>query len=325
MKIIVAFSGGKDSQACLIQAAQQYGSNKIEAVFCDTGWEHPDTYQHIHKVCEQIGVKLIILKSKYNFVSLAKYKKRFPSTNARFCTEELKIKPMIDYILSLNDNCIIIQGIRSDESKARAAMDVECMYFRYYFEPLETNTTRIEKFQQKLHKTKNFKRKVDIDIKIQKLQAQLKEGKENPKYYTYRKNDVFEFCKKYDASVLRPIKDKTAQEVIDIILNAGQQPNPLYRKGLSHVGCFPCIMCRLLEVKILIQEESQKRKVLNAESEVGTNFFPPGYIPKYACSNREYPSAEEVFRYVSDKNATLDMFEPEGGYTCMSLYHGLCE
>lgn len=33
MKIIVSFSGGKDSQACLIQAANKYGADKIEAVF----------------------------------------------------------------------------------------------------------------------------------------------------------------------------------------------------------------------------------------------------------------------------------------------------
>ena len=80
MKIIVSFSGGKDSQACLIQAAKRYGTDKIEAVFCDTGWEHPDTYQHITDTCSQMGVKLTTLKSKYDFVSLAVYKKRFPST-----------------------------------------------------------------------------------------------------------------------------------------------------------------------------------------------------------------------------------------------------
>lgn len=64
MKIIVSFSGGKDSQACLIQAANKYGVDKIEAVFCDTGWEHPDTYQHISNVCKQLDVRLIILRSK---------------------------------------------------------------------------------------------------------------------------------------------------------------------------------------------------------------------------------------------------------------------
>lgn len=36
MKIIVSFSGGKDSQACLIQATNKYEADKIEAVFCDT-------------------------------------------------------------------------------------------------------------------------------------------------------------------------------------------------------------------------------------------------------------------------------------------------
>lgn len=121
MKIIVSFSGGKDSQACLIQATKQYGADKIEAVFCDTGWEHPDTYQHITDTCSQMGVKLTTLKSKHDFVSLAVYKKCFPSTNARFCTSELKMKPMIDHVLSLNESCIIIQGIRAGESAARAA------------------------------------------------------------------------------------------------------------------------------------------------------------------------------------------------------------
>ena len=87
MKILVSFSGGKDSQAWGV------GGNLI-AVFCDTGWEHPDTYKHVNNVCLQMGVRLITLKSKYDFVSLAVHKKRFPSTNARFCTSELKMKPM---------------------------------------------------------------------------------------------------------------------------------------------------------------------------------------------------------------------------------------
>lgn len=56
MKILVSFSGGKDSQACLIQAFKQYGGGNLTAVFCDTGWEHPDTYKHVArntlKYCE---------------------------------------------------------------------------------------------------------------------------------------------------------------------------------------------------------------------------------------------------------------------------------
>lgn len=74
-----------------------WGGN-LTAVFCDTGWEHPDTYKHVNDVCLQMGVRLITLKSKYDFVSLAVHKKRFPSTNARFCTSELKMKPIYDKV-----------------------------------------------------------------------------------------------------------------------------------------------------------------------------------------------------------------------------------
>lgn len=284
MKIIVSFSGGKDSQACLIQAAKKYGADKIESVFCDTGWEHPDTYAHIQTVCEQMKVKLITLKSEYDFVSLAIKKKRFPSTKARFCTSELKMKPMIDYVLSLQESCIIIQGIRAKESAARAVMDSQCMYFKSYFE------------------------------------VNKKGNKE-----TYRGKDVRAWCEKYDASVIRPIFAWSAQDVIDCILNNGQQPNPLYRRGFSRVGCFPCIMCRHSEVKALMKDSQMKQRLLDSEKTIGRSFFPPDYIPKYACKNGKYPMLEDVFQYIGDKNATIDMFEPEDGYACMSMFHGLCE
>ena len=97
MKIIVSFSGGKDSQACLIQAAKQYSVDKLEAVFCDTGWEHPDTYQHINEICQRLDVRLVVLRSqKYtDFVDMSIKRSRFPSSQRRFCTSELKIKPMM--------------------------------------------------------------------------------------------------------------------------------------------------------------------------------------------------------------------------------------
>lgn len=38
-----------------------------------------------------------------------------------------------------------------------------------------------------------------------------------------------------------------------------------------------------------------------------------------------YKVGDVVAKYVNRNDAQLDMFEPEGGYSCMSLYHGLCE
>ena len=63
IKIIVQFSGGKDSQACLIKACKDYGSESITAVFCDTGWEHEETYVHVKEISEKLGVNLVVLKN----------------------------------------------------------------------------------------------------------------------------------------------------------------------------------------------------------------------------------------------------------------------
>lgn len=289
MKILVQFSGGKDSQACLIKAVNDYGKENVTAVFCDTGWEHEDTYTHIHNVCNQLNVELITLKSrKYkDFVDMSIKKGRFPSTMARFCTSELKVIPMIDYILSQDDSFIIIQGIRAKESKARAGYDVECSYFKEYF-----------------------------NDEVKGL---------------YHKKAVLEWCKTHDASVLRPIFRWSAQDVIDYILKNGQRPNPLYERGFSRVGCFPCVMCRKREVKLISKDEWASKRLLKAEQKIreeterGSSFFAPTYIPKRFCANGEYPTVQEVFRYVNRNDAQLDMFEPDGGYSCMSLYHGLCE
>ena len=325
MRVLVSYSGGKDSQACLIQAVQKYGADKITAIFCDTGWEHPDTYQHIEETTKQLGVELSVLKAELGFVDLAKKKTRFPSTKRRFCTSELKVKPMIDYILSLNDSCIIIQGIRANESASRSEMDVECMYFKNYFEPIETNSTKLIKYEKQLKKAKGEKERLEIISKIEKTEERLKAGKEDGIYYTYRKKEVIEYCMRFDASVLRPIFNWTAQQVIDSILGGGQQPNPLYFRGFSRVGCFPCVMCRLSEIKGLLREKDMMDRLIKAEDYIGRSFFPPLYIPKWACANKKYPMIRDVFKYVTDKNLTKDMFEPEEGYSCMSLYHGLCE
>ena len=123
----------------------------------------------------------------------------------------------------------------------------------------------------------------------------------------------------------------TAQEMIDYILANDQRPNPLYERGFSRVGCFPCIMCRKREAQLISKDEWARKRLIDAEqrmkdeTERGSSFFPPIYIPKRFCANGEYPTVQEVFKYVNRNDTELDMFEPEGGYSCMSLYHGLCE
>ncbi len=216
MKVIVSFSGGKDSLAALLWVREHITTN-FTTVFCDTGWEHPLTYEYINRIADKLHLDLVTLKSKEydGMVDLARQKKRWPSSYARFCTEELKTKPMIDYVLDeVKDNMLIIQGIRAAESSARAKMQAQCTYFKYYFEPYGYD----------------------------------KNGK--PKKHSYRGKEVRAFRAQFADDLLRPVFDWSAQQVIDYILAAGLEPNPLYRMGYKRVGCWPCVMANLQDVSI---------------------------------------------------------------------------
>lgn len=63
MKVIVTFSGGKDSLASLLWVRNNLTKDFI-TIFCDTGWEHPLTYKYIEEIREQLGLNLITVKSK---------------------------------------------------------------------------------------------------------------------------------------------------------------------------------------------------------------------------------------------------------------------
>jgi len=292
MKILVAYSGGKDSQACLIWAVNKYGADNVTAVFCDTHWENPITYHHIESTTNELGVKLVTLTNS-NFggmLSLSIKKKRFPSTKARFCTEQLKAVPFIDFVLRQKDNLLIIQGIRASESASRAKMSKQCRYFKYYSEPYNDKGRK----------------------------------------HSYRKDDVVEWCANYSDDILRPVFDWSGQEVIDYIIANGHRPNVLYSQGFKRVGCFPCIMSGQREVLEIIERYPERfEEIIKYEELVGRSFFPPDYVPKHARSGldqstgKSFPTAKDVRKYLQGKNATLDIFETPK-FSCSSYYH-LCE
>lgn len=293
MKILVAYSGGKDSQACLLWAVKQYGVKNIEAVFCDTGWEHPATYKHIVDSTTALGVNLITVRSKKykGMIDLAEKKKRFPSSQARFCTSALKSIPFIDYVLEQTEHLIIIQGIRALESHSRSQMHKQCRYFKYYFEPYN----------------------------------------DKGKMHTYRKKDIKKWVDKYSDDVLRPVFEWTGQQVIDYIIENGQEPNPLYKQGFKRVGCFPCVLSGHKEVyEILKRYPERFNEIIEHEKRIGSSFFKIDFTPKYAqtgvCNRtgQRFSTGGDVRKYLEAKNLTGDLFDDDSPISCFSYYH-LCE
>ncbi|BAR52223.1 hypothetical protein TFKS16_2010 [Tannerella forsythia KS16] len=63
MKIIVTFSGGKDSLAALLWVRNNM-SKRFTTVFCDTGWESELTYKYIDEIDRKLNLNIVMLKSK---------------------------------------------------------------------------------------------------------------------------------------------------------------------------------------------------------------------------------------------------------------------
>lgn len=172
---IVSVSGGKDSTATYLLAleySQRHGFD-FRAVFADTGHEHPATIEYVRNLGRITnGPEVEIVRADFSaaiarkrafvaaderpdgwsaedkaraleilyptglpFLDLCLEKGRFPSRKAQFCTEELKIAPILEGIIipakraarAAGKPIEIIQwiGVRAEESAARA------MYPRY--------------------------------------------------------------------------------------------------------------------------------------------------------------------------------------------------
>ena len=324
--VAVPFSGGKDSQATVLYAKERYGN--ISIIFCDTGWEDEETYDHINYFMEAIGGDLITLKSKEytDFVDLAEKKGRFPSSTVGFCTEELKIKPMIDWILEQKTHLLILQGIRASESDKRSKMLPGLFrFFKYYFEPYKSNKKTIEKYKNNPPKTFAQKRELN------KAYERLKNGYLDEKYFTYRKEEVFDWCKKYDDSVIRPFFYASPEDVIFFSENRGFRVHPWYYLGAYRIGCAPCKNLNLQEAQFLIKHKPHVLvKAANAELRVGRTFFSPDKIPeRYRTgfdekSGTKLTTINDFVRYVEDKNAQLNMADDLFQKSCESVFK-ICE
>lgn len=134
-KSIVSFSGGKDSTAMLLMMLER--GMKIDYIlFCDTGMEFPQMYEHIERVNSYIGEKygkmVTVLKPSNGFEYgllhiLRKRGKRagthgygWSSMNNRWCTYTLKREPVSKFMKEhgfTKANTKMYIGIAADEPK----------------------------------------------------------------------------------------------------------------------------------------------------------------------------------------------------------------
>ena len=136
---VVSVSGGKDSTACALHVQRELGL-PCRFVFADTGWEAAETYRHIETLEKHLG-PIDRVRAEETFQEVTRRKLMFPWRGARWCTDHMKVRPIMRYIGGLLEEgsaeVVNVVGVRREESAKRATYtarewnaDLDCEVWR---------------------------------------------------------------------------------------------------------------------------------------------------------------------------------------------------
>lgn len=88
-----------------------------------------------------------------------------------------------------------------------------------------------------------------------------------------RKMEEWEWSDKLDRWTWRPIIRWTLDDVIAIHARHGLAPNPLYLRGATRVGCWPCIFARKAEIRMLADVDPERIAILRRLEEIIADLY----------------------------------------------------
>lgn len=219
---VVSVSGGKDSAATLLLAVERFGVHRVRGIFCDTGNEHEDTYAYLGYLEQATGVRIVRLKA--SFAEEIANKRMFIARDVR--TRRGKDGRRVRWTNKAKRRALAVL-----QPTGNPFLDL-CMWKGRF-------PSRKAQFC-----TEHLKRNMAVEYQLGLVDA----GHTVVSWQGVRRD---ESLNRRDAKsferigpgmfAFRPLVDWTAANVFAHCATQGIQPNPLYRQGMSRVGCMPCI------------------------------------------------------------------------------------
>ena len=116
---ILGISGGRDSAALAVHMRQNYPEIDLEYFFTDTGKELSEVYEFLDRLEGFLGKSILRLNPDRDFdFWLREYNHFLPSPRTRWCTRQLKLRPLERWLREDLDAGTVVNSyvaIRADE------------------------------------------------------------------------------------------------------------------------------------------------------------------------------------------------------------------
>lgn len=258
---VVSVSGGKDSTATLLLALARCPRETIVPIFCDTGNEHEDTYAYLTYLERALDITITRLKADFSEqiarkrLFIARDQRTGRDKKGRRVRWSNKAKRRALAVLYPTGNPFLDLCLWKGRFPSRTRQ----------FCTMELKRDMAVAFQLGL---------IDAGYRVVSWQ-----GVRRDESYTRRN------AKKMERSgprlwQFRPIVEWTAALVFEYCKACGVAPNPLYKQGMSRVGCMPCINVRKPELRQIarrfpehIERIAQWEQLVCAASKRGSSTF----------------------------------------------------
>ena len=280
--LVVAYSGGKDSDVLLSLAEACLDPSEFEMINGHTTVDAPETVYHIRDTFERLnekGVKTTIDYHKLpdgtnETMSTLIPKKTMPPTRTmRYCCQVLKETTTPHRLCAL--------GVRAAESSKRQGRDT---------------------FSTRGGRTRTLFFSLDHAEEVHKEALELND----PAWDC----TLIKTMKNHEDSIVNPIYEWTDEDIWDYIRQQSLKVNPLYERGYNRVGCIGCPLAGYRQIKKEFADYPQYKQLYIAAFD--------RMIKARAAKNKQgsWESGQEVFDWWIGESkrsvkGQLNLFEEE--------------